>query len=128
MKEKIKAISIAIIITSIFLGIGYFINHVFNYFLKEERPNELCEKMQEISDNQTLVGLSKKEVEETLGKPVESYNDDDGNIYIYYGGKMDTGLFWGNKTIFFDYQYSCEFRIFFNENDIVKSTAIELIP
>ena len=128
MKEKIKAISIAIIITSIFLGIGYFINHVFNYFLREERPNELCEKMQEISDNQTLVGLSKKEVEETLGKPVESYNDDDGNIYIYYGGKMDTGLFWGNKTIFFDYQYSCEFRIFFNENDIVKSTAIELIP
>ena len=128
MKEKIKAISIAIIITSIFLGIGYFFNHVFNYFLKAERPNELCEKMQEISDNQTLVGLSKKEVEETLGKPVESYNDDDGNIYIYYGGKMDTGLFWGNKTIFFDYQYSCEFRIFFNENDIVKSTAIELIP
>ena len=128
MKEKIKAISIAIIITSIFLGIGYCINHVFNYFLKAERPNELCEKMQEISDNQTLVGLSKKEVEETLGKPVESYNDDDGNIYIYYGGKMDTGLFWGNKTIFFDYQYSCEFRIFFNENDIVKSTAIELIP
>ena len=128
MKEKIKAISIAIIITSIFLGIGYFINNVFNYFLKAERPNELCEKMQEISDNQTLVGLSKKEVEETLGKPVESYNDDDGNIYIYYGGKMDTGLFWGNKTIFFDYQYSCEFRIFFNENDIVKSTAIELIP
>ena len=128
MKEKIKAISIAIIITSIFLGIGYFINHVFNYFLKAERPNELCEKMQEISDNQTLVGLSKKEIEETLGKPVESYNDDDGNIYIYYGGKMDTGLFWGNKTIFFDYQYSCEFRIFFNKNDIVKSTAIELIP
>ena len=128
MKEKIKAISIAIIITSIFLGIGYFINHVFNYFLREERPNELCEKMQEISDNRTLVGLSKKEVEETLGKPVESYNDDAGNIYIYYGGKMDTGLFWGNKTIFFDYQYSCEFRIFFNENDIVKSTAIELIP
>ena len=34
MKEKIKAISIAIIITSIFLGIGYFINHVFNYYLK----------------------------------------------------------------------------------------------
>lgn len=128
MKEKIKAISIAIIITSIFLGIGYFINHVFNYFLKEERPNELCEKMQEISDNQTLVGLSKKEVEETLGEPVESYNDKAGNIYTYYGGKMDTGLFWGNTTIFFDYEYSCEFRIFFNENDIVESTAIKLIP
>ena len=128
MKEKLKAISLAIIITGILLGIGYFINHVFNYFLKEERPNELCEKMQEISDNQTLVGLSKKEVEETLGEPVESYNDKAGNIYIYYGGKMDTGLFWGNTTIFFDYEYSCEFRIFFNENDIVKSTAIELIP
>lgn len=128
MKEKLKAISIAIIITGILLSIGYFINHVFNYFLKEERPNELCEKMQEISDNQTLVGLSKKEVEETLGEPVESYNDKAGNIYIYYGGKMDTGLFWGNTTIFFDYEYSCEFRIFFNENDIVKSTAIKLIP
>ncbi len=128
MKEKLKAISLAIIITGILLGIGYFINHVFNYFLKEERPNELCEKMQEISDNQTLVGLSKKEVEETLGEPVESYNDKAGNIYIYYGGKMDTGLFWGNTTIFFDYEYSCEFRIFFNENDIVKSTAIKLIP
>ena len=128
MKEKLKAISLAIIITGILLGIGYFINHVFNYFLKEERPNELCEKMQEISDNQTLVGLSKKEVEETLGEPVESYNDKAGNIYTYYGGKMDTGLFWGNTTIFFDYEYSCEFRIFFNENDIVESTAIKLIP
>ena len=32
MKEKIKAISIAIIITSIFLGIGYFINHVLTIF------------------------------------------------------------------------------------------------
>jgi len=128
MKEKIKAISIAIIITSIFLGIGYFINHVFNYYLKEERPDELCKKMQEIRDNQILVGLSKKEVKETLGEPIESYNDNAGNIYTYYGGKMDTGLFWGNKTIFFDYQYTCEFRIFFNENDIVKSTAIKLIP
>ena len=128
MKEKLKAISIAIIITSVFICVGYFFNYVFNHFLKEERPDELCKKIQEISDNQTLVGLSKKEVEETLGKPVESYNDKAGNIYIYYGGKMDTGLFWGNKTIFFDYQYSCEFRIFFNENDIVKSTAIELIP
>ena len=128
MKEKLKAISIAIIITSVFIGVSYFLNHVFNYFLKEERPDELCKKMQEISDNQVLVGLSKKEVEETLGEPVESYNDKAGNIYIYYGGKMDTGLFWGNTTIFFDYEYSCEFRIFFNENDIVKSTAIELIP
>ncbi len=128
MKEKLKAISIAIIITSIFLCIGYFLNHIFDYFLKEERPDELCKKMQEISDNQTLIGLSKKEIEEILGKPEESYNDKDGNIYIYYGGKMDTGLFWGTKTIFFDYQYSCEFRIFFNENDIVKSTTIELIP
>lgn len=128
MKEKLKVISIAIMITSVFICVGYFFNYVFNSFLKEERPDELCEKIQEISDNQTLVGLSKKEVEETLGKPVESYNDKAGNIYIYYGGKMDTGLFWGNKTIFFDYQYSCEFRIFFNENDIVKSTAIKLIP
>ena len=39
MKEKLKAISIAIIITSIFLCIGYFLNHIFDYFLKEERPD-----------------------------------------------------------------------------------------
>lgn len=96
--------------------------------MKEERHDELCEKMQEISDNQTLIDLSKKEVKETLEKPVESYNDNAGNIYTYYGGKMDTGLFLRNKTIFFDYEYSCEFRIFFNENDIVKSTIIKLIP
>lgn len=128
MKEKLKIISIAIIITIAFLGISYFLNNVFNHFLKEERPDELCEKMQQISDNQTLVGLSKKEVEESLGKPVESFNDKAGNIYTYYGGKMDTGLFWGNTTIFYDYEYSCEFRIFFDENDKVKSTAIKLIP
>lgn len=128
MKEKLKIISIAIIITIAFLGINYFFTYFLPSFFKEERPDELCKKMTEISDNQTLIGLSKEEVEELLGEPVESFNDKAGNIYTYYGGKMDTGLFWGNTTIFFDYEYSCEFRIFFNENDIVKSTTIKLIP
>ena len=128
MKEKLKIISIAIIIAIAFFSISYFFDHIFNYFLKEERPDELCEKMQKINANQTLVGLSKREVKKLLGDPVESFNDKAGNIYTYYGGKIDKGLFWKNTTIFFDYQYSCEFRIFFNENNIVKSTDIKLIP
>ena len=40
MKEKLKAISIAIIITSVFIGVSYFLNHVFNYFLKEKIKNQ----------------------------------------------------------------------------------------
>lgn len=128
MKEKLKAIGIAIIITSVFLGIGYFINHVFNHFLKEERPDELCKKMQEICDNQTLIGLSKEEVKEMLGKPKEEYNNESGDIYSYYAGGIDTGLFWNDKTIFLDYDYGCELSILFDKNYKVESTSIKMIP
>lgn len=96
--------------------------------VREERPDELYKRMQEISDNQTLIGLSKEEVEETLGKPKEQFDDESGNIYAYNAGLMDKGVFLGNATILFDYTYMCELRISFDENDKVKHTSIHMLP
>lgn len=90
MKEKIKIISIVIIGIIVFWGLNYFVN----YSLKNKRPNELYREMKEISDKQTLISLSKKEVEEFSGKPGYKFNDETGNVYAYNAGKLDTGLFY----------------------------------
>ena len=119
---KSNFVKILLIIIILILGFVILIN------VKEERPDDLCRKMAEISDNQTLIGLSKEEAQEKLGKPMEEFNDAVGNIYSYYAGNMDKGVFLGKTTILYDYKYMCELRICFDENDIVKSTSIKLIP
>ena len=56
--------------------------------------------MKEISDRQILIGLSKEEVEEKLGKPGYSFNDKSGSVHVYNAGKLDTGTFLGDTTSF----------------------------
>lgn len=128
MKENLKMIIIVIIITIAFLGINYSLNYFVNNSLKDERPNDLYREMQEISNNKTLIGLSKKEVEKLLGKPRYKFNDETGNIYAYSAGKLDTGIFLGNTAILFDCTYDCELRISFDEDDKVKKTSIHRNP
>ena len=95
---------------------------------KFEKPNELYIKMQEFNNNQSLVGLSKEEVEEILGKPGYKFDNENGDVYAYNAGKLDTGIFLGNTAILFDCTYDCELRISFDENDKVKHTSIHTNP
>ena len=118
MKENIKIISIIIICIIVYGGLLFL-----NYSLKNERPNELYKEMQEISDNHILIGLSKEEVEEILGKPGYKFDNENGDVYAYNAGKLDTGIFLGNTAILFDCTYDCELRISFDENDKVKHTS-----
>ena len=82
------------------------------------KPDEQYTEMNEINDNQSLIGLSKEQVVELLGKPDWA---EDERTYYYDAGKVTNYLFFVEIT-------SYDLFIWFDENDIVKSTAIELIP
>ena len=119
---KSRIIKILIVI-GILIGVWVILSNI-----KYERPDDLCKEMTEISDNQSLVGLSKEEVEQVLGKPKYEFNDETRNLYAYYAGTLDKGSFLGNTTILFDCAYGCELRIVFDESDKVEYTSVELIP
>lgn len=117
---KNKVIKILIII--LILLSSYIILHN----IKGENFSDLYTKMNEINDSQCLIGLSKEDVVELLGEPKYKINDDI-NVYAYDAGSKKQGLFFFDIVIYSDYFYSAELRISFDENDKVKSTAIEYV-
>ena len=80
-----------------------------------EKPDKVYTKMKEINDSKKLIGLSKEEVIELLGEPQGNSRD---NLYIYDAGTLTNYLFFGERE-------SYDFFIWFDENDIVKSTEID---
>ena len=98
---------------------------IFNF--NDERTDYLYREMKEISDHKTLIGLTKEEVVNILGEPTDKYESGQNKkVYCYNAGKLDKGIFWGNKAILFDCSYGCELRVVFNENDVVEYTSIHL--
>lgn len=89
-----------------------------NLFLKYEsaRPDKLYVEMKKIDDNETLIGLSKKQVVELLGEP---QNKSDEEAYIYSAGKISNMLLFGESDFY-------HLRIVFDENGIVTSTSIRM--
>lgn len=81
-----------------------------------EKPDKDYTKMKELSDSEKLIGLSKEEVIELLGEPPDSSRD---NLYIYDAGTLTNYLFLGEREFY-------DLFIWFDENDIVKSTEIDL--
>ncbi len=81
-----------------------------------DKPDKVYTKMKELSDSEKLIGLSKEEVIELLGEPQKDSRD---NLYIYDAGTLTNYLFLGERE-------SYDFFIWFDENDIVKSTEIHL--
>lgn len=124
MKENIKKILIILIILIISFGIIYFFGKVF----KDEKGDYLYIQMKEISDNQSLIGLSKEEIIKILGNPIYEFNDESGNVYAYNAGILAQGLFFINTPLIFDCAYGAELRIFFNEKNKVEYTRISLVP
>ena len=95
---------------------------------KDEKGDYQYIKMKEISDNQSLIGLSKEEVVKILGNPIYEFNDQSGNVYAYNAGTLTQGIIFINTTLIFDCAYGAELRIFFDENDKVENTRISLVP
>ncbi len=81
-----------------------------------DKPDKVYTKMKELSDSEKLIGLSKEEVIELLGEPQKNSRD---NLSIYDAGTLTNYLFLGEIE-------SYDFFIWFDENDIVKSTEIHL--
>ena len=74
MEKNIKKILIIFMILIISFGILYFFGKAF----KDEKGNYLYIQMKEISDNQSLIGLSKEEIIKILGNPIYEFNDQSG--------------------------------------------------
>ena len=80
-----------------------------------EKPDKIYTKMKELNDSERLIGLSKEEVIELLGEPQKNSRD---NLYIYDAGTLTNYLFLGEREFY-------DLFIWFDENDIVKSTEID---
>ena len=80
-----------------------------------EKPDKVYTEMKELNDSEKLIGLSKEEVIELLGEPIVTSD----NMYIYDAGTLTNYLFLGEIT-------SYDLFIWFDENDIVRSTEINL--
>ena len=119
---KNKVFKTLIIISILFCGVIILVN------FKDEKPDDLCKEMTEISNNKSLVGLSKEEVEELLGEPKYKFNDETGNLYAYNAGSLTKGIIFMNKTLVLDCIYGCELRIVFDEDDKVEYSSIQLLP
>ena len=119
IKSRIAKI---LLIVTVFLFVFILI---FNF--NDERTDYLYREMKEISDNETLIGLSKEEVVNILGEPIDKYESGQNKeVYCYNAGKLDKGIFWGNKAILFDCSYGCELKVVFNEKDKVEYTSMHL--
>ena len=81
-----------------------------------EKPDKVYTEMQEINDSKELIGLSKEEVIALLGEPMESSTD---SMYVYDAGTLTNYLFLGEREFY-------DFFVFFDKNDKVKSTKIDL--
>ena len=101
-----------IIIVSIMVctNVGYPIMQYLS-----EKPDNVYTEMKELNDSGKLIGLSKKEVMELLGEPINTRD----NMYIYDAGTLTNYLFLGERE-------SYDLFIWFDENDVVKSTKIDL--
>lgn len=84
------------------------------------KPDKVYREMKEIDDNQTIIGLSKRQVILLLGKPRYGNNDINSNIYIYSAGTITNYFFFGERDFY-------ELRIVFDENDKVKHTSIKML-
>ncbi len=80
-----------------------------------EKPDKVYTEMKELNDSEKLIGLSKEEVIELLGEPIITSD----NKYTYDAGTLTNYLFLGERE-------SYDLFIWFDENDIVKSTEIDL--
>ena len=114
-KNKIFKFFIYTIIVILCVFIFRYLGYSVMLYLSE-KPDKIYTEMQEINDSKELIGLSKEEVIALLGEPMESSTD---SMYVYDAGTLTNYLFLGEREFY-------DFFIFFDKNDKVKSTKIDL--
>lgn len=117
-KNKTFSILICVIILAFCECVSVTTGFLFIRY-ESHKPDKLYLEMKEINNNQSLIGLSKEQVIELLGKPRSKYNNrEDQEVYCYNAGKISDRIFLGES----DYYY---LGIVFDENDKVKSTYMK---
>ena len=114
-KNKIFKFFIYTIIVILCVFIFRYLGYSVMLYLSE-KPDKIYTEMQEINDSKELIGLSKEEVIALLGEPMETSTD---RMYVYDAGTLTNYLFLGEREFY-------DFFIFFDKNDKVKSTKIDL--
>ena len=114
-KNKIFKFFIYTIIVILCVFIFRYLGYSVMLYLSE-KPDKIYTEMQEINDSKELIGLSKEEVIALLGEPMESSTD---SMYVYDAGTLSNYLLLGEREFY-------DFFIFFDKNDKVKSTKIDL--
>ena len=114
-----KSFKICIITVAIFLCI---LICILPNKRNEEYPSDLYEKISEINDNESLIGLSEEEVIEILGEPLYEDNIYGRIVYTFEAGyttkKSFLGKEYGSKVY--------HFRVCFDENNKVINTYMWL--
>lgn len=87
------------------------------------KPSEYYSKMQQINDSKSIIGLSKEEVENKLGKPGKIKKAE--NIYLYNAGTLFRNVTFVNHYDLWVKTYYYALFVYFDENDIVESTSLK---
>lgn len=88
-----------------------------------DKPSEYYSKMKQINDSKSIVGLSKDEVENKLGEPGKIKETE--NMYLYDAGTLFRDVTFVNHYDLWVKTYYYALFVYFDENDIVKSTSLK---
>ena len=88
-----------------------------------DKPSEYYSKMKQINDSKSIVGLSKDEVENKLGEPEKIKETE--NMYLYDAGTLFRDVTFVNHYDLWVKTYYYVLFVYFDENDIVKSTSLK---
>lgn len=114
--EERKYIKIKNMVIVIWLGI-FLISVPSWYDYVSAKPDNTYIEMKKLNDNKSLIGLSKEQIEDLLGEKT----DKDKNIYYYSAGTITNYITAGHRKFYI-------FEVYFDENNIVKSTLIRESP
>ncbi len=88
-----------------------------------DEPSKYYSKMKQVNDSKSIIGLTKEEVENKLGKPGRIKKSE--NIYLYNAGTlMKEVIFVKHYDLWRKLHYYVLF-VNFDEDDIVKSTSLK---
>ena len=128
LTKRSKKFIISIIVFTLIITIVLCV--VSNILFKErENYNNLYLKMEEIDNNDSLIGKTKEDVIRTLGEPSNTYEYEKTGIevYTYSAGIKYVGVIWGDINIATTKHYYI-FRVEFDETDKVKETSMKEEP
>lgn len=112
--EEQKYRKIKNIVIVIWVGIFLISTPLWHDYVSAKPDNTYIE-MKKMNDNKSLIGISKEQIEELLGEKSDKYKDKD--TYYYSAGTITNYITGGHRKFYI-------FEVYFDENDIVKSTSI----